>query len=90
MLLPVADDGRPVRRDLASMAAIDENRFLLFGGRSESGKALNDLWLFDIRRCEMSRSVSLLMVPMGLTAIHRVKLMCVRGFRTFIFEFRFH
>ncbi|CAD7703376.1 unnamed protein product [Ostreobium quekettii] len=48
-LLTVPEEGRPCGRDLASMVAIDDDRILLFGGRTDAGKSLNDLWLFEIK-----------------------------------------
>ncbi|GMH39606.1 hypothetical protein BSKO_07504 [Bryopsis sp. KO-2023] len=46
----VDEDLRPPPRDLSQMTHIGGNRLLIFGGRGESGKALNDLWSFDILR----------------------------------------
>ena len=38
----------PPKRDMASLVALDASRLLLFGGRSEQQRALNDCWLFDL------------------------------------------
>ena len=57
--LQVDEDCRPPRRDLAAMIHIGGDIILLFGGRSDTGKALNDLWLFDIERL-VSRNPSFL------------------------------
>jgi hypothetical protein len=38
----------PAKRDMASLVALGGGRLLLFGGRSEAQRALNDCWLFDL------------------------------------------
>jgi hypothetical protein len=35
---------------MASLLLLDESTLLLFGGRSEAGKSLQDCWLFDVDR----------------------------------------
>ncbi|KIZ03963.1 hypothetical protein MNEG_3997 [Monoraphidium neglectum] len=37
----------PPKRDMAALAALADGRLLLFGGRSEAQRALNDAWVFD-------------------------------------------
>jgi hypothetical protein len=32
---------------MAALAALADGRLLLFGGRSEAQRALNDAWVFD-------------------------------------------
>ncbi|WIA20924.1 hypothetical protein OEZ85_005266 [Tetradesmus obliquus] len=50
--LPVDPVGpSPLGRDMASLLLLDESTLLLFGGRSEAGKSLQDCWLFDVERC---------------------------------------
>lgn len=49
--LPVDPVGpSPLGRDMASLLLLDESTLLLFGGRSEAGKSLQDCWLFDVER----------------------------------------
>lgn len=46
---PIAEGSRlPPKRDMAALVALDADRLLLFGGRSEQQRALNDCWLFDL------------------------------------------
>jgi hypothetical protein len=48
----VCDDGvYPPRRDMCTLVAVGGDVLLLFGGRSESTRAIGDLWLFDIKLC---------------------------------------
>jgi len=37
----------PPKRDMASLVAVGDGHLLLFGGRSEHQRALNDCWRFD-------------------------------------------
>jgi hypothetical protein len=49
--LPVdAAAASPLGRDMASLLLLDDSTLLLFGGRSEAGKSLQDCWLFDVDR----------------------------------------
>jgi hypothetical protein len=41
----------PSRRDMAVLVLVSASQVLLFGGRSEGGKALQDTWLLDLHRC---------------------------------------
>jgi hypothetical protein len=41
-------DGVPASRDMAALVLLDDTRLLLFGGRSEGGKALQDTWQCDL------------------------------------------
>ena len=41
---------RPQPRDMAALVALGPDRLLLFGGRGEYSKTLNDLWLLDVSR----------------------------------------
>lgn len=40
----------PPGRDMASLLLLDDAWLLLFGGRSETGKSLQDTWLFDVAK----------------------------------------
>jgi len=40
----------PAKRDMAALLQLSEDQLLLFGGRSEAGKHLQDTWLFNIPR----------------------------------------
>lgn len=40
----------PAKRDMSALLQLQEGQLLLFGGRSEQGKALQDTWLYDIGR----------------------------------------
>lgn len=33
---------------MAAWVLLDDTTLLLFGGRSETGKSLQDVWLFDV------------------------------------------
>lgn len=37
----------PPKRDMAALLDAGDGRLLLFGGRSEAQRALNDCWVFD-------------------------------------------
>lgn len=48
---PAPGSPTPPKRDTACLLALGRGRLLLFGGRSEQQRALNDTWLFDLARC---------------------------------------
>lgn len=40
----------PAKRDMCALLQLQEGQLLLFGGRSEQGKALQDTWLYSVAR----------------------------------------
>lgn len=40
----------PAKRDMSALLQLQEGQLLLFGGRSEQGKALQDTWLYEFER----------------------------------------
>lgn len=40
----------PAKRDMSALLHLHEGQLLLFGGRSEQGKALQDTWTYGIDR----------------------------------------
>ena len=38
----------PSKRDMATLSSVGGGKLILFGGRGENGRALSDLWSFDI------------------------------------------
>lgn len=48
--LRVEEEWRPSPRDLSQVVHIGGSKLLVFGGRAENGKVLNDLWGFDVTR----------------------------------------
>lgn len=49
--LPCDTSSSPAKRDMASLLHLGDGQLLLFGGRSEQGKALQDTWTYNIDRC---------------------------------------
>jgi hypothetical protein len=47
----------PARRDMSALLQLQDGQLLLFGGRSESQRALQDTWLYDITRCVLMGQV---------------------------------
>ena len=41
---------KPQARDMASLVPVGPKHLMLFGGRGEYSKTLNDLWLLDLER----------------------------------------
>lgn len=40
----------PPKRDMAQMVVLDNDQLVLFGGRSEQGRALADTWSFSLSK----------------------------------------
>jgi hypothetical protein len=43
-----SDTKGPSKRDMATLTSVGGGKLVLLGGRGETGRTLNDLWLFDI------------------------------------------
>ncbi|GAX84183.1 hypothetical protein CEUSTIGMA_g11606.t1 [Chlamydomonas eustigma] len=40
----------PCKRDMATLTHVGGNQLLLIGGRNEAGRAMGDMWLFDVEK----------------------------------------
>lgn len=45
-----SSNSSPARRDMSALLQLQDGRLVLFGGRSEQGKALQDTWAYHVDR----------------------------------------